>query len=130
VVRNNDVSLVDVAGQRIARAGTDGYCSAHEGFSEDGLEQHRALRSYRPTWRQEVLRNGFTSLMPDVSVWHEKPPLSPCHALRRLRVALNGEHLDRGQAAAQFFRGGDSGNNYAASRRGFLIPTQSLAGGD
>ena len=50
-MRNNDVSLVDAAGQRVARAGTGGYCSAHEGCSENNLElgQHRALRSYRPT---------------------------------------------------------------------------------
>src|SRR6476469_5769258 len=51
VMRDNDVSLVDVASQRIARAGTDGCCSAHEGRNENGLElgQHRALRSLPPT---------------------------------------------------------------------------------
>ena len=81
-MRNNDVSLVDAAGQRVAGAGTGGYCSGHEGCSENNLElgQHRALRSYRPTWHQEVLRNDVTSLMPDTSVCHEIPPLSPCRA--------------------------------------------------
>jgi hypothetical protein len=51
VMCHNDVSLVDVASQRIGRAGTDGYCSAHEGCNENGLElgQHRALRSLPPT---------------------------------------------------------------------------------
>ena len=81
---HNDVSLVDVASRRIGRAGTDGYCSAHEGCNENGLElgQNGALRSLPPTWRQEVLRNDVTSLMPGTSVCHEKPPLSPCHGIR------------------------------------------------
>ena len=81
-MRHNDVSLVDVASQRIGRAGTGRHCSAHEGCSENGLElgQHRALRSLPPAWREEVLRNDVTSLMPDASVCHEKPPLSPCRA--------------------------------------------------
>jgi hypothetical protein len=62
VVRNNDVSLVDVAGQRIARAGTDGYCSAHEGRNVLEMGREGKFTAKSSVWDESRVFSSRTTM--------------------------------------------------------------------